>query len=189
MAETRTCAVCGSPFTVFPSMPTACCSLACGSIYKRKPRVTKPCEVCGAPIEGTARYLARRRFCSRRCGSPTVGREQSTKVGRPCPGCDGLIVDYPNALAKRRYCSIPCARRHQSKRFTTGPVVQAHGYVTVGRRYVHRMVAEEMLGRPLRTDEHVHHINGNKTDNRPENLMVLSAAEHARLSRPARRSL
>lgn len=51
-----------------------------------------------------------------------------------------------------------------------------HPYV-----YEHRMVAAATLGRPLRRGEIVHHINGDKADNRPENLAVMSQSEHAKL--------
>lgn len=46
------------------------------------------------------------------------------------------------------------------------------------RDYRYRIVAEQMLGRPLRSSEHVHHLNGDPTDDRPENLEVLGASEH-----------
>lgn len=45
----------------------------------------------------------------------------------------------------------------------------------------HRLIMAEVLGRPLADDEVVHHINRDKTDNRPENLEVLSRQEHAAL--------
>jgi hypothetical protein len=41
------------------------------------------------------------------------------------------------------------------------------------RRQLHRMLAEELLGRPLLGGEVVHHKDGNSLNNAPSNLMVL----------------
>lgn len=43
----------------------------------------------------------------------------------------------------------------------------------------YRLVASEMLGRPLRKGEVVHHRNGDDSDDRPENLEVMTQSEHS----------
>ena len=45
----------------------------------------------------------------------------------------------------------------------------------------HRLKMEQALGRRLLRWEFVHHINGDKSDNRLENLQVMSAREHGQL--------
>jgi hypothetical protein len=74
-----------------------------------------------------------------------------------------------------------------SIKVNTGIKLDKVGYVQVrtlagngakGRyTYEHRLVMQEMIGRPLVKGETVHHKNGIRNDNRPENLELWSEAQ------------
>lgn len=82
--------------------------------------------------------------------------------------------------------SAPRAESHY--RWSGGRFLNSNGYVMVYSpdhpdaqgSYVpeHRLVMEKAISRRLRSDEHVHHKNGKKDDNREQNLVVLTVEEH-----------
>lgn len=99
----------------------------------------------------------------------------------------------PESLAKISASSQQQPRGEDSHAWKGGRVLDRVGYVMVYvpehphavNRYVleHRLVMEQVLGRYLEPHEKVHHINGDITDNRPENLEVMTQSEHMRLHR------
>lgn len=65
--------------------------------------------------------------------------------------------------------------------------IERSGYIAVWDggtwRGQHRVVAERVLGRRLKRHEEVHHIDGNKRNNKNENLLICTRAYHRALHR------
>lgn len=91
-------------------------------------------------------------------------------------GCNG-------AHEARGMCEKHYARwkRHGAPVLVTserGTSVNAHGYRNFAGRLEHIAVAEKALGKTLPSGAIVHHMDYNKTNNAPRNLLVCSRAYH-----------
>jgi hypothetical protein len=152
-------------------------------------------RVCS--VEGCERAAAIRGWCHRhycrwkRHGDPLVVLPGGIKVHRePC------IVDGCDRLGEVRGW---CPRHYQRARKYGDPTIMHRAPMGTGtidkdgyrsfcingeKILEHRRVMAKVLGRPLRDDEDVHHLNHNRLDNRPENLMVLPHGQHSRIHNP-----
>ncbi|WP_081257740.1 HNH endonuclease [Bacillus wiedmannii] len=100
---------------------------------------------------------------------------------------DPNLTDYEKVqrLPRRSDSAVRIQRKRMG--FKSKPIVfhreyENNGYIHVRKNGKYerrcRVVAEQKIGRKLRSDEVVHHINGRKTDDRPENLYVCTRNEH-----------
>ena len=97
-----------------------------------------------------------------------------------CPTC-------PETKDTRAFQCSDCRVKFNPARKGTGigKRLSKDGYVLVmheGKGWLeHRLIMTKLLGRDLRSDEHVHHKNEIRRDNKLTNLQLMEASEHLRV--------
>ncbi len=87
---------------------------------------------------------------------------------------------------EKHACSPECVAKisvdSRKEKYVPRRARRKSGYVYIGKKREHQIVAEKMLGRPIKKGEIIHHINGDKGGNTEDNLYVCeSIKEHNRI--------
>lgn len=132
----------------------ACKSAALRTLPDTKERA---CETCGT-VFAPRRDRPAARYCSKKCSG----------IG---------LANHPHDeqwFAAIRAAAIISGNRQRGKKGV------GKAYRKLNGRHEHRVVAEEKIGRPLRFEDVVHHIDGDILNNDPSNLEIMTRAEHMR---------
>ena len=157
------------------------------------------CKVCGKEIKDKPSH--KRIYCSKECHDNAQSKQITLK-------CDYCCKEYKTSPSKTKwkhhFCCNKCrlfwlsihvknnvnikghSKGHKAQHLTDfnlacGSFKEKKGYIKRAGQLEHRAVMEQKLGRKLRQGEYVHHIDCNKQNNSPENLMVVSKSEHAKI--------
>ena len=131
------------------------------------------------PLDGFAKNQHTCRSCRK-----THYAAGNYSLGKRCRDCGVPVVNHARFMCRR--CRGISLRGTPSG---AGKSMSVHGYVILSGQYdhpnadrrgllrEHAKVMSEMLGRPLVPGENVHHINGIRHDNRPENLELWTSSQ------------
>lgn len=184
---TRICPTCKDHFITKRYAQQTYCSPQCHHEQLRQ-LTAKSCQVCGTKFSGTPSYMKDRTHCSRRCAAQTVHKEARQKRARPCLQCGKR---FTASTCYQQFCSRTCASRNHARRIQGEKNPRyLHGkanlpyptdWLQVSRRVRDRDGHTCVICSTKQGNLDVHHIDMDKSNNAPENLISLCRPCHMRV--------
>jgi len=151
----------------------------------------KVCPFCKKEFDSIYKY---KKYCSLSCKN-----KNHKKYLKVCDFCRKEFMAWKNnakfcskkcsSISQRKYLNIPDCLENADRKLDKNI-----GYVRVycpmhkkantwGYVYEHVVIAEQKLERELHSNEVVHHKDGLRWNNNPENLEVMDRIEHSKLKK------
>lgn len=189
------CSVCNKEcYAKYKSHVKKYCSHKCANRVSMKERAKKTtmytfsCEVCGkeVSIKESERKVRERngrkiKYCSYECSGKAMRKGKE----KQCPICHKSFYTTRGICCsvecKNKYSKISGVHKKNGYWYENGyKVLYLEGNKSIKE---HIKVMEEHIGRKLHYNEIVHHIDGNKLNNKLSNLRLMTRGEHSKLHR------
>ena len=197
----RECLVCGREIKCYKSTydKKKYCSKEC---KEKITHIESKCIVCGENyLIAKSRHAGLHmlnKCCSGKCYKKYRHEENKkikSKHTHSCSLCEKVFTSRRTCKTSLRFCSQKCSKKYmrgEKSPFYKGGTFLQSGYkvikVDTTYKLEHRLIVEKFIGRKLKKNEIVHHVDGDKKNNSIENLQIMDKKEHDKLHFEERRT-